>query len=281
MPIRRFAPPSHATTSPEVRLMTRNLNSVSASIPSAGTSPCQLGYVKFDSLMARVGSHSPSDAQLPLIASTLSPPIIGAETSTSTKTASRNNALTTRRLRTRKQSQREYPARNLCARGQTDLESEESQGICRPQRIVAAALAPHSGVLRDKFRHPGFQTVRRLCRIQRQGTEKGSQHQPRRHRPRHAGTQYHPTVRCAMCTTTQHRRVALKGDIPIGISRTSKDAWTDPGACSTWIARPEHRLMISRFSDRTGASRTYNWEEMARDCFAWWKASLPQDVGVL
>lgn len=64
--------------------------------------------------------------------------------------------------------------------------------------------------------------------------------------------------------------VVLKGDLPIGVNRTSIEAWTEP-----------------RYFNMTGQAGappddfsangqnwffpTYNWEEMEKDHFAWWK----------
>ena len=47
------------------------------------------------------------------------------------------------------------------------------------------------------------------------------------------------------------RGVALKGDIPIGISRTSADAWVNPSLFYLDCQAGAHR-MISRFLVRTG-----------------------------
>lgn len=71
-----------------------------------------------------------------------------------------------------------------------------------------------------------------------------------------------------------HRRgVAIKGDLPIGVSRVSADAWQHPGLFhmdSQAGAPPD------AFSDdgQNWGFPTYNWEEMAKDGYAWWKARL-------
>lgn len=65
--------------------------------------------------------------------------------------------------------------------------------------------------------------------------------------------------------------VALKGDVPIGIGRESVDAWTDTrlfNMDSQAGAPPDD---FSEIGQNWGFP-TYNWEEMARDGFAWWKA---------
>ena len=65
--------------------------------------------------------------------------------------------------------------------------------------------------------------------------------------------------------------VVLKGDIPIGISRTSADAWVYPKLFfmdSLAGAPPDDFSVMGQ----NWGLPTYNWEEMARDGFAWWKS---------
>lgn len=67
------------------------------------------------------------------------------------------------------------------------------------------------------------------------------------------------------------RGVALKGDIPIGISRYSVDAWISPrlfNLDSQAGAPPDDFSVLGQ----NWGFPTYNWEEMSRDGFAWWKA---------
>ncbi len=65
--------------------------------------------------------------------------------------------------------------------------------------------------------------------------------------------------------------VALKGDVPIGISRTSADAWTDPRLfnldCQAGAPPDDFSVMGQNWG-----LPTYNWEEMNKDGFAWWKS---------
>ncbi len=67
--------------------------------------------------------------------------------------------------------------------------------------------------------------------------------------------------------------IVIKGDIPIGIARDSVDAWVNPRLynldCQAG-APPDD------FSDdgQNWGFPTYNWDEMAKDGFAWWKARL-------
>jgi len=69
------------------------------------------------------------------------------------------------------------------------------------------------------------------------------------------------------------RGISLKGDLPIGVSRDSVECHTRPqlfNLDSNAGAPPD------QFSD-TGQDwgfPTYNWDEMAKDGYAWWKARL-------
>lgn len=65
--------------------------------------------------------------------------------------------------------------------------------------------------------------------------------------------------------------VAFKGDIPIGISRDSADAWIAPrlfNMNSQAGAPPDDFSVLGQ----NWGFPTYNWEEMSRDGFAWWKS---------
>lgn len=65
--------------------------------------------------------------------------------------------------------------------------------------------------------------------------------------------------------------IALKGDVPIGISRTSVDAWTDSRLFNMDCQAGAPPDDFSVLGQNWGFP-TYNWEEMNRDGFAWWKA---------
>ncbi len=64
--------------------------------------------------------------------------------------------------------------------------------------------------------------------------------------------------------------VILKGDIPIGINRTSVEAWTEPGYFNM---QGQSGAPPDDFSE-TGQNwsfPTYNWDIMEKDGFKWWK----------
>ncbi len=64
--------------------------------------------------------------------------------------------------------------------------------------------------------------------------------------------------------------IVLKGDIPIGIGRHSVDAWKDPqlfNMDSQAGAPPDDFSILGQ----NWGFPTYNWDEMAKDGFTWWK----------
>lgn len=64
--------------------------------------------------------------------------------------------------------------------------------------------------------------------------------------------------------------VVLKGDIPIGISRDSVEAWSDARLFNMNCQAGAPPDDFSADGQNWGFP-TYNWEEMAKDGYAWWK----------
>lgn len=64
--------------------------------------------------------------------------------------------------------------------------------------------------------------------------------------------------------------IVLKGDIPIGIGRESVDAWKDPRLFNMDCQAGAPPDDFSVLGQNWGFP-TYNWDEMAKDGFAWWK----------
>lgn len=64
--------------------------------------------------------------------------------------------------------------------------------------------------------------------------------------------------------------VVLKGDLPIGVNRHSVEVWTDPESFNLngqSGAPPDDFSTIGQ----NWLFPTYNWEEMAKDGYSWWK----------
>lgn len=67
-----------------------------------------------------------------------------------------------------------------------------------------------------------------------------------------------------------HRHgVVLKGDVPIGISRDSVEAWVEPELFNLDTQTGAPPDDFSRFGQNWGFP-TYNWNMMARDGYQWW-----------
>ena len=67
--------------------------------------------------------------------------------------------------------------------------------------------------------------------------------------------------------------VALKGDLPIGVSRVSVDAWQHP---ELFHLDSQAGAPPDAFAEdgQNWGFPTYNWEEMAKDGYAWWKERM-------
>jgi len=67
--------------------------------------------------------------------------------------------------------------------------------------------------------------------------------------------------------------VVLKGDIPIGIYRNSVDAWVNPGLYNMdkQAGAPPDDFSIK---GQNWGFPTYNWEEMAKNNYQWWRNRL-------
>ena len=84
--------------------------------------------------------------------------------------------------------------------------------------------------------------------------------------------QYHLDLQLSeVCEYAHSRGVVFKGDLPIGISRTSVDAWIHPELFHMDSQAGAPPDAFSADGQNWGFP-TYNWEKMAQDGFAWWKA---------
>ncbi len=79
----------------------------------------------------------------------------------------------------------------------------------------------------------------------------------------------------AACRYARSRGVAVKGDIPIGVSPDSADAWQHPELFNLDSSAGAPPDAFAADGQNWGFP-TYNWERMAEDGFAWWRARLGQ-----
>lgn len=92
----------------------------------------------------------------------------------------------------------------------------------------------------------------------------------------HFFVQYHLHLQLKDATQYAHQKgVILKGDIPIGVSRSGADAWQDPGLyCMEMQAgAPPDAFGIK---GQNWSFPTYNWARMKKTGFAWWKQRFEQ-----
>ncbi len=90
----------------------------------------------------------------------------------------------------------------------------------------------------------------------------------------HYFIQYHLHIQLKDAVDYAHNKgVAMKGDIPIGISRDSVDAWTDPKLFNLkgQAGAPPDDFAVA---GQNWGFPTYKWDEMAKNNFAWWKKRL-------
>lgn len=75
------------------------------------------------------------------------------------------------------------------------------------------------------------------------------------------------------CEYGRKHGIVLKGDIPIGISRFSADAWFEPKLYhfNAQAGAPPDDFSID---GQNWGFPTYNWEEMAKDNYKWWRNRL-------
>jgi 4-alpha-glucanotransferase len=89
-------------------------------------------------------------------------------------------------------------------------------------------------------------------------------------------TQYHLHLQLKEAVEYAHKNgVVLKGDIPIGISRHSCDAWIEPELyhMNEQAGAPPDSFAIK---GQNWGFPTYNWERMAQDGFTWWRKRFEQ-----
>lgn len=88
--------------------------------------------------------------------------------------------------------------------------------------------------------------------------------------------QFHLHVQLSEAAEYARRnKIVLKGDLPIGVDRYSVDTWVNPTLfrMNTSTGAPPD------YFDKNGQNwgfPTYNWEEMSKDNYGWWRARLTQ-----
>ncbi len=156
--------------------------------------------------------------------------------------------------------------------GAETLASPGYRAFCEANR---AWLVPYAAfcTLRDRFGTADFATwgpyarydaatVEAFCRENRASTDF------------HCYVQYHLHLQFSeACRYARSRGVVLKGDLPIGVSRTSCDAWCAPALfrLDSQAGAPPDAFAAE---GQNWGFPTYDWERMASDGYAWWRARL-------
>ena len=90
----------------------------------------------------------------------------------------------------------------------------------------------------------------------------------------YAWMQYHLDKQfCEEVNYARAKGVSFKGDLPIGVSADSAEAYWHPELFNLDSSTGAPPDFFSRDGQNWGFP-TYNWEEMAKDDYAWWKARL-------
>jgi 4-alpha-glucanotransferase len=92
----------------------------------------------------------------------------------------------------------------------------------------------------------------------------------------HYFAQYHLHLQLKDATEYAHKNgIIIKGDIPIGISRNSADAWVEPGLyhMNEQAGAPPDAFTAK---GQNWGFPTYNWEVMQKDGFTWWGRRFDQ-----
>lgn len=90
----------------------------------------------------------------------------------------------------------------------------------------------------------------------------------------HYFVQYHLHLQLAESVQYAHRKgIAIKGDIPIGISRFGVDAWMNPGQFFLDMQAGAPPDGFATKGQNWGFP-VYNWSSMESDHFSWWKKRL-------
>ena len=92
----------------------------------------------------------------------------------------------------------------------------------------------------------------------------------------HYFIQYHLFQQLQDAVNYAHKHgVAIKADLPIGVGRNSVDTWVAPHLFNMdWQAgAPPDAFAVK---GQNWSFPTYNWEEMAKDGYAWWRQRMEQ-----
>lgn len=139
-------------------------------------------------------------------------------------------------------------------------------------------LVPYAvfSCLRDRYKTADFRQWKTLNEFKRTDIEKFAKPNTKHYDDIaiHYYIQYNLHTQLKEAVSYAHKmRVALKGDIPIGISRNSVDAWMEPELFNLngQAGAPPDDFAVT---GQNWGFPTYKWDEMAKDNYKWWKKRL-------
>jgi 4-alpha-glucanotransferase len=139
-------------------------------------------------------------------------------------------------------------------------------------------LVPYAAFvyLRDKMKSPDFRTWKKFSQYNKKAIEKLSSPQSSEWDDIaiHYFIQFHLDKQLKeVAEYARSQGIVLKGDIPIGISPNSMEAWTEPHLFNleAQAGAPPDSFAIK---GQNWGFPTYNWEIMSKDNFAWWRMRL-------
>ncbi|HSZ85578.1 MAG TPA: 4-alpha-glucanotransferase, partial [Puia sp.] len=132
--------------------------------------------------------------------------------------------------------------------------------------------------LRDRYGTSDFTKWKQYGKYKKEGIEKFVSPTARHYDSIaiHYYTQFHLHCQLRDATDYAHKHgLIVKGDIPIGIYRYSCDAWVDPELyhMDFQAGAPPDDFAVK---GQNWGFPTYNWEQMSKDGFDWWKKRLEQ-----
>ncbi len=170
-------------------------------------------------------------------------------------------------------AKQEYLKAIFAEQGEKTLKSKEFKSFFERNEHWLRPYAAFCS-LRDKHHTPDFSQWGKWAKYDKKAIEKYTSEKSEAYNEVALAyfTQYHLDKQLTEVRNYAHAHgVILKGDIPIGISRTSCDAWVNPDLFhmnSQAGAPPDDFSVLGQ----NWGFPTYNWEKMAEDGFAWWKA---------
>lgn len=161
--------------------------------------------------------------------------------------------------------------------GESCFESQDYADFFKDNKYWLESFAAYC-YFRDKFGTPDFDEWKTNGIYSKAEIEKlvSPQSPVFKHIAFYYFNQYHLHHQLKEAAEYAHKKgIVLKGDIPIGISRNSCDAWVAPESynmCWQAGAPPDDFTAVGQ----NWGFPTYNWKRMQEDGFSWWKQRFEQ-----